>query len=290
MLLKLCSLFFSLAFVQSLYNEKGDVAIRHLLQLLPLLQVGNNSVKKAYLPLIDNLLNHTMQSGANIEESKQLLSYSLIHPALVEEKGSFEKWLKCLNERFTYNFSQNSSTSNASSNLNHGHSSHNSSVATSSHHTFPYMAPLAVSQEYLNVIANITSVAPPATVPSHGHSLPSPIMGSGAHSLWQHHQHDMQGHYTGCDASAAICPSVSNGDISGCYTPTTNGHLALRATNSHAGAFGASHGHTPLHATSSAPPNFTSMQPSGSHSHGKLFHSSVLPGYCCVSYIESWQG
>ncbi|XP_005108204.2 protein Smaug homolog 1 [Aplysia californica] len=39
--------------------------------------------------------------------------------------------------------------------------------------------------------------------------------------------------------------------------------MALRATNSHAGAFGASHGHIPLHATSSAPSNFNSMPPSG---------------------------
>lgn len=263
------------AFVRSLYNEEKEKVIHQLLQLLPLLQVGKSSVKKAYLQLIPDLLSHTIHNGVNIEESRQLLSYSLIHPAITsEERGSFQTWLGCLEDRFTPSYSHGSSTTTSSSNsLGVSHcKSHSPSPASSSQHSLTHMSPLSVSQEYINNPAMI----PPAAVPSHGHASPMSIIGSGAHTSWQQQQHQVQGHYTGFDASAAISPSAPNGETSGCaqYVSPVNGHMALRASNSHAGA---SHGHIVLHSTSSAPPNFNSLQLSAPHSHGM---SAVVPVSC----------
>ncbi|CAG5127001.1 unnamed protein product, partial [Candidula unifasciata] len=268
------------AFVRSLYNEEKEKVIHQLLQLLPLLQVGKSSVKKAYLQLIPDLLNHTIHNGVNIEESRQLLSYSLIHPAITsEERGSFQTWLGCLEDRFTPSFSHGSSTTTSSSNNSLGLShckSHSPSPASSSQHSLAHMSPLSVSQEYINAAANNTAMIPPAAVPSHGHSSPMSILPSGSHTSWQQQQHQVQGHYTGFDASAAISPSAPSGETSPCaqYVPPVNGHMTLRASNSHAGA---SHGHIVLHSTSSAPPNFNSLQLSGSHSHAQVSHNSHAP-------------
>ncbi|CAL1527783.1 unnamed protein product [Lymnaea stagnalis] len=279
------------AYVRSLYNGEKELVIHQLLQLLPLLQVGKSSVKKAYLQLIPELLTHTIQNGVNIEESRQLLSYSLIHPAITaEERSNFQTWLCCLEERFTYG--SGSSTTTTSSNLSVGHShSHSPSPGSSSQHSLTHLSPdLSVSQECINIIStnqgmsHITtshghSSPSPIIVSSHGHSSPSPIIGSGAHNSW-HHLHQGQGHYTNFDASAAISPATLNGDNSGCaqFGPTSNGHLTLRATNSHAGAFGASHGHMQLHATSSAPPNFNSMLNPGPNSQIQINnHNSHAP-------------
>ncbi|BFZ06840.1 hypothetical protein BsWGS_09879 [Bradybaena similaris] len=263
------------AFVRSLYNEEKEKVIHQLLQLLPLLQVGKSSVKKAYLQLIPDLLSHTIHNGVNIEESRQLLSYSLIHPAITsEERGSFQTWLGCLEDRFTHSFSHGSSTTTSSSNsLGVSHcKSHSPSPASSSQHSLTHMSPLSVSQEYINNPAMI----PPAAVPCHGHASPMSVMGSGAHTSWQQQQHQVQGHYTGFDASAAISPSAPNGETSGCsqYVSPVNGHMALRASNSHAGA---SHGHIVLHSTSSAPPNFNSLQLSAPHSHAPVNQNTHAP-------------
>lgn len=108
-------------------------------------------------------------------------------------------------------------------------------------------------------------------------------MGSsvGAHLSWNSQQSQQQqqtlvappdNFSASCEASAAINPTVpppstatSAESSSACcaqpFVPSTNGHLALRAANSHVGAFGAAPGHLPLHATSSAPPNYPNSMP-----------------------------
>ncbi|KAH9490320.1 hypothetical protein Btru_034964 [Bulinus truncatus] len=277
-------------FVRSLYNGEREIVIHQLLQLLPLLQVGKNSVKNAYLQLIPELLSHTIHNGVNVEESRQLLSYSLIHPAITsEERSKFQSWLGCLEERFTYGGGSTSNNgvggsgpaavSNGTKNLGVGHSqSHSPSPGSSSQHSLTHLSPeLSLSQEYINIISTSQGVShgvsshghsspSPVIAPSHGHSSPSPIIGSGPpHSSW-HQAH--QGHYPGLDPSgAAINPMGANGDTSGCAQYITNGHMPLRPTNSHAGAFGASHGHMSIQATMSAPPNFNSIQNAGSNCH-----------------------
>ena len=324
-----------------------------LLRLLPLLQVGKTSVKKAYLQLIPELLSHTIHKGVNVEESRQLLSYSLIHPAITtEERGNFQMWMRSLEDRFTHSGGNASSTnqnnqhnigyhqhhlhhlhcggsssgsstaasssvggssSNTSNNLSVGSHCHSPSPGSSSHHSLGLNSSpdISASQEYINIITNKLAVPPPASpasqppacVPppssssslSHHHhhhpppdhnASPSPIGGSGGAQLsWNSQQSQQQSHalpdgYSGsCEAGAAINPTApapstatSAESSSACcaqpFVPSSNGHLTLRAANSHVGAFGAAPGHMPLHATSSAPPNFNSMPPPSGPSQG----------------------
>ena len=69
---------------------------------LPLLHSGNIKAKNEYLVLIPKILSHSIEHGVFIEESRQLLSYSLIHPAITcEERSKFSLWLGHLDERFS---------------------------------------------------------------------------------------------------------------------------------------------------------------------------------------------
>ncbi|GFO35431.1 protein smaug homolog 1-like [Plakobranchus ocellatus] len=335
------------AYILSLQSEEKEVVTHQLLRLLPLLQVGKASVKKAYLQLIPELLSHTIHKGVNVEESRQLLSYSLIHPAITtEERGNFQMWMGNLEDRFTHsaagggggmsssNTAQNnqhnlvyhqhhlhcggSSSSSGSStaasssvggssssnnNLSVGSHSHchSPSPASSSHHSIGLNSSpdISASQEYINIITNNLAIPPPPTPPApsapaapqspamnqqqqqqHHHHPPPEHGGSGnSHLAWggqqtAHGQSLMPpDNYPGtCEAGAAINPPVPSSSTatsaessSACcaqpFVPRSNGHLTLRAANSHVGAFGAAPGHTPLHATSSAPPKFNSMPP-----------------------------
>ena len=68
--------------------ENKDALIRELLSYLPLLNPKNVDVKSLYLGLIPKVLKYTLDHSAQMEEARQLLSYSLIHPAFtVEDRG-----------------------------------------------------------------------------------------------------------------------------------------------------------------------------------------------------------
>lgn len=97
-------LFFFSAYVNQLANESKQTAISKLLAHLPLLHANNQSAKNEYLKLISNVLNYTIQNGQNIEESRQIISYSLMHPAFTSEERSdyFTLWIGKLEEQFTY--------------------------------------------------------------------------------------------------------------------------------------------------------------------------------------------
>ncbi|ESO93509.1 hypothetical protein LOTGIDRAFT_119139 [Lottia gigantea] len=89
--------------VSQLSNESKDKVISKLVQYLPLLQCGNMAAKQEYLTIIHSALSHCIEKGVEIEESRQLLSYSLIHPAFTaEERSKFRMWLGYLEERYTY--------------------------------------------------------------------------------------------------------------------------------------------------------------------------------------------
>ncbi|KAL3874918.1 hypothetical protein ACJMK2_037870 [Sinanodonta woodiana] len=91
-------------FISKLMTEPEEKAITQLLAHLPLLQVGNIRAKSEYLKIIPRVLSHSIDKGVFIEESRQLLSYSLIHPAITSsERSKFTMWLGHLEERFTYN-------------------------------------------------------------------------------------------------------------------------------------------------------------------------------------------
>ena len=77
-----------------------------LLAHLPLLRPGNTEAKTEYLKIIPMILSHSIKNGCHIEESRQLLSYSLIHPAISgEERSQFTTWLTQLEEHLSYNHS-----------------------------------------------------------------------------------------------------------------------------------------------------------------------------------------
>lgn len=93
------------AYIHQLRTEPQEKAVQKLLAHFPLLKVGNDKAKTEYLALIPQILTYSNENGAYVEESRQLLSFSVIHPALTsEEHTHFNWWISHLNERFTSNF------------------------------------------------------------------------------------------------------------------------------------------------------------------------------------------
>ena len=98
-------IFFSLvcvfsAYLNSLCNESIETAVSQLLNHLPFLTPGSNEAKAEYLSLIPKILTHSVEKGLHLEDSRQLLSYLLIHPALTnEERSSLAWWLGRLEEQ-----------------------------------------------------------------------------------------------------------------------------------------------------------------------------------------------
>ena len=89
------------AYIAGLCNESKESAVASLLACLPLLKPGNMEVKAEYLQILPKILSHSIDNGCHIEESRQLLSYSLIHPAMsASERAQFKSWLSHLEERF----------------------------------------------------------------------------------------------------------------------------------------------------------------------------------------------
>ena len=96
------------AFICKLTNEPKEQAISQLLNHLPLLHSGNAQAKTEYIKLIPIILSHSIEKGVFIEESRQLLSYSLIHPAITsDERSKFNMWLGHLEEHFSNYHSPN---------------------------------------------------------------------------------------------------------------------------------------------------------------------------------------
>ncbi|XP_076463514.1 protein Smaug homolog 1-like isoform X2 [Babylonia areolata] len=240
------------AFIAGLFNEDKGKVIVQLLQLLPLLQAGNEMAKAEYLRLIPDVLSHTIDHGVNIEESRQLLSYSLIHPAITqEERSKFRMWLGYLEERFTYNISHHTTTPTLPP--------HTSTSSSGAHDplTASHSAPVSASHstEGLN---NLYGSAAPS---------PSVSSGNGWHCHGGHVNHPF-GPDSGGGAGGMVGSGVG-GDSGAGGGSNTGGHQSLRATNSHAGAFGVApqhhlNGHVALHATSSAPPQFETLAGGGS--------------------------
>lgn len=63
-------------------NRDGPLPVTPLLNHLLLLRPGNVEAKSCYLALIPRVLGAAVNTGTNIESARQLLSYSLIHPAI----------------------------------------------------------------------------------------------------------------------------------------------------------------------------------------------------------------
>ncbi|XP_077180144.1 protein Smaug homolog 1 isoform X2 [Paroedura picta] len=90
-------------------QESKDKVISLLLTHLPLLKPGNIDAKAEYMKLLPKILAHSIEHSQHIEESRQLLSYALIHPATsLEDRSALAMWLNHLEDRTSGTFaSQN---------------------------------------------------------------------------------------------------------------------------------------------------------------------------------------
>ncbi|KAG9342049.1 hypothetical protein JZ751_017045, partial [Albula glossodonta] len=89
-------------------QEPKEKVVSLLLSHLPLLQPRNSEAKCEYMKLLQMVLSHTIESSVFVEESRQLLSYALIHPATtLEDRTSLAMWLNHLEEHLSsgYNLS-----------------------------------------------------------------------------------------------------------------------------------------------------------------------------------------
>lgn len=83
-------------------SETTEVAVNQLLAHLLLLKPGNIECKQCYLVAIPELVSHCVTTGQFTEETQQLLSYTLIHPAItIQDRRSLSQWLKHLEERIS---------------------------------------------------------------------------------------------------------------------------------------------------------------------------------------------
>uniref|UniRef100_H2UQ35 Protein Smaug homolog 1 n=1 Tax=Takifugu rubripes TaxID=31033 RepID=H2UQ35_TAKRU len=81
-------------------GESKERVISLVLTHLPLLKPGNVEAKSEYMRLLPRILAHTIEHGRHLEESRQLLSYALIHPATsLEDRSALALWLNHLEER-----------------------------------------------------------------------------------------------------------------------------------------------------------------------------------------------
>ncbi|CAI5764822.1 protein Smaug homolog 1 isoform X2 [Podarcis lilfordi] len=81
-------------------QESKDKVISLLLTHLPLLKPGNIEAKVEYMKLLPKILAHSIEHNQHIEESRQLLSYALIHPATsLEDRSALAMWLNHLEDR-----------------------------------------------------------------------------------------------------------------------------------------------------------------------------------------------
>uniref|UniRef100_A0A672ZV06 Protein Smaug homolog 1 n=1 Tax=Sphaeramia orbicularis TaxID=375764 RepID=A0A672ZV06_9TELE len=107
-------------------TEPKERVISLVLTHLPLLKPGNVEAKGEYMRLLPRILAHTIEHGHYLEESRQLLSYALIHPATsLEDRAALALWLNHLEERSTPPSTLNSSGSSSSSSSTNTSSSGN---------------------------------------------------------------------------------------------------------------------------------------------------------------------
>ncbi|KAM9326765.1 protein Smaug homolog 2 [Gastrophryne carolinensis] len=110
----------SAALISQWHQESKEKVISLLLSHLPLLQPRNSEAKCEYMKLLQKVLAYTTESNLYIEESRQLLSYALIHPATtLEDRNSLALWLNHL-ERLSTGYSRHGRSEVPATHLQHG--------------------------------------------------------------------------------------------------------------------------------------------------------------------------
>ncbi|XP_071656960.1 protein Smaug homolog 2 isoform X2 [Patagioenas fasciata] len=81
-------------------QEPAEALVALLLAHLPLLQPGNAAAKAEYMKRLQKVLADAIERNRCVEESRQLLSYALIHPATtLDDRSALALWLGHLEER-----------------------------------------------------------------------------------------------------------------------------------------------------------------------------------------------
>ncbi|XP_029454149.1 protein Smaug homolog 1 isoform X3 [Rhinatrema bivittatum] len=97
------------AVINQWQQESKEKVISQLLTHLPLLKPGNIEAKVEYMKLLPKILAHSIEHNQHIEESRQLLSYALIHPATsLDDRSALAMWLNHLEDRTSGTFSSQS--------------------------------------------------------------------------------------------------------------------------------------------------------------------------------------
>ncbi|XP_037534169.1 protein Smaug homolog 2 [Nematolebias whitei] len=100
------------ATVSQWHQEPKEKVVSLLLSHLPLLQPRNSEAKCEYMKLLQKVLSHTIESSLFVEESRQLLSYALIHPATtLDDRTSLAMWLNHLEEHLSSGYASRAPSS-----------------------------------------------------------------------------------------------------------------------------------------------------------------------------------
>lgn len=217
-----------------------------LLSHLPLLRPGNTEAKAEYLKLIPKILEDSIDRGCDIEESRQLLSYSLIHPAInSDERNQLNLWLGQLEERVTsFNIYQQGRLNQADlSDLSHAmsymdnHGSSSSQNGLNAFNSGGHQQGVQVQQQVPTSINGWQSSAPPRDAAL---IVTDPDMHPAMTS-------------SSTSSTAGVGRPIKAATTSGCHVNSNN--ALVNSSNS-----SLIPQHTPLHATNSGPPSFNSSQ------------------------------
>ncbi|XP_053330144.1 protein Smaug homolog 2 isoform X2 [Spea bombifrons] len=111
----------SAALISQWHQEPKEVVISLLLTHLPLLQPRNTEAKCEYMKLLQKVLAYSTECNQYIEESRQLLSYALIHPATsLDDRNSLALWLNHLEERLSTGYGRHGRADTPGTHVRHG--------------------------------------------------------------------------------------------------------------------------------------------------------------------------
>ncbi|XP_030234001.1 protein Smaug homolog 1 isoform X5 [Gadus morhua] len=116
-------------------SEPRELVISLVLTHLPLLKPGNTEAKTEYMRLLPRILAQTIEHGRHLEESRQLLSYALIHPATsLEDRSALALWLNHLEERAAARGDSLERPPPGAGGLSLHHQAHSAAAAAAAHH------------------------------------------------------------------------------------------------------------------------------------------------------------
>ncbi|XP_039623958.1 protein Smaug homolog 2 isoform X1 [Polypterus senegalus] len=169
----------SAAIVSQWNQEPKEKVVSLLLSHLPLLQPRNSDAKCEYMKLLQKVLSYTIESNLFVEESRQLLSYALIHPATtLEDRTSLAMWLNHLEEHLSSNYSGRASSSayhsrqasdewtNQSDLMDPGHGWQEKSGTTGQNGHLPFHVSSSVPSAMNSIGSNTNTVLPSQIHPS----------------------------------------------------------------------------------------------------------------------------